>query len=342
MQQIYDTITSIEGEMDAGMRRVGETVRSVEQAMKLEVRGAVDGVGDKVDIEVDRIRAEAAKLRAEVEGLVETGRGEQEALLNDAIALSNERISLLKQSLGAEIADSRKLAQAMVDDIGTRMSESDAETREGIKKLLASRCDHIEATVINEATARAEEDQAISTHVKTIVLAMRHEIGEEVSALRAELMGEIDKHGGEIGVRMENDKKEAEMERESTAAWIRSSLEDAARALDDEREKRIEDESRLLKSFDEDVAEMNDRLCGEITQLREVVARQASTIDELQQLCLQQNAQLQQRVLDAEAAMRAKVDDEKRERMVEDKRIVDAMNEYTRALQDTLRTLNGS
>ena len=60
MQQIYDTITSIEGEMDAGMRRVGETVRSVEQAMKLEVRAAVDGVGDKVNIEVDRIRAEAA------------------------------------------------------------------------------------------------------------------------------------------------------------------------------------------------------------------------------------------------------------------------------------------
>ena len=39
----------------------------------------------------------------------ESGRGEQNALLNDAIALSNERISLLKQSLGAKIADSRKL-----------------------------------------------------------------------------------------------------------------------------------------------------------------------------------------------------------------------------------------
>ena len=342
MQQLFDVIGNLEGELDGGMRRVNETVRSVEQTMKLEVKHAIDGVWERVDIELGRVRAEFAKLRGDVDGLLSAARREQDAQLNDAIALSNERISLLKQALSSELAESREGAHAMVDALGARMTESDIETREGIKKIFDSKCEHIEATILSEATARAEEDQAITTHVKTIVLAMRHEMGEEISALRAELTDCVRDANGELAAAVERGRAEAERDREAMAERLEAAVRGASAALQEEHEKRVEDETRLLKSFDEDIMDLNEKLERELKELKSVLAGQGAAMEEMRRAQEETRELLQRRVAEAEGALRGRIDEEKRERMVEDKRIVDAVNEYTRALQDALRTINGS
>merc|ERR1719487_1710350 len=101
----------------------------------------------------------------------------QEKILNDAVALCNERVSLLMETFRNEMGENQEEVKVLIGDISNRMTESDISTRDGIMKLLSSRLEHIEATILSEATQRSEEDKAITTHISKIIISMRKEIG---------------------------------------------------------------------------------------------------------------------------------------------------------------------
>lgn len=308
--------------------------------MKVEVRKACTEVSEKLEREMVRLQDEKMAMKSDVEALVAGGGRHQEKILNEAVAMCNERVSLLMENFRKEIVDHQEQVEALIEDISSRMTESDISTRNDIMKLLSSRLEYIDAQLLNEATERSEEDKAVTAHISSILLSMRQELAGELTVARDEIDENLDSLKKDLAMTIDSHKKEAAVEFETAETWMKSTLDEFKNHIDSEKENRINDEARLLRTLDEDISSVSDRVVNEAAQREDQLSRLANSIDGYQEEQKKQFQAIDQRITDMENGLRQRIDEERRERLHEDRKIISAMNEYTKALQDALRSIS--
>jgi len=339
-QQIFNHISTVESELDAGMKRMKDIVKKAENDLQLEIKRMNNSVNDKVDNEVQKLKAALTESEHSFDSKITSAIQFQERQLHESVKLSNERVALLQATVTKAIEESQNHVKDMVDDLNNRMTENDVSTRDHIVKLLSSRCDSIEATILTEETKRIEEDKNITATIDIIVNRLKEEFENDLNMMKQESGQNLKDVEQDLLLVMEKDKSEMEIKNHTVQEWIKGALEEVVKELSDEKNIRLQDEAKILKSVGDDLLLVNKRVSDESQSREEQMNRISSLMEDYLKEQQIHQQELLKRVVELECSMKQKVDEEKRERINEDKKMISAMNEYTKALQESLRTIN--
>jgi predicted RND superfamily exporter protein len=119
-------------------------------------------------------------------------------------------------------------------------------------------------------------------------------------------------------------------------------VEECQSGIDDERVARLEREALTLKRVGEDVLRISEKVDDERSAREEHVGAVRSDLDAVKAKDTAEADAFESLVLSDLAAIKNALNEEKRERVGEDERIVGALNAYARVTQESLKLVNRS
>eukprot|EP00803_Ostreobium_quekettii_P011117 evm.model.scf_3155.2 EVM.evm.TU.scf_3155.2 scf_3155:8496-11961(-) len=140
--------------------------------------------------------------------------------------------------------------------------------------------------------------------------------------------------------REEKEERQTEISRlEQDAA---SKADDLAANVDDERVARLEREAHTLKRVGEDMFRVQEKIADEAALRESEIGKLRNELQEVAGSRNNSESKFQAVVLEEVTQLKEKLKIETEARIQEDEEIVNAINDYTRALQDGLRIVSQS
>eukprot|EP00877_Chromochloris_zofingiensis_P007535 jgi/Chrzof1/3034/Cz12g09040.t1 len=207
-----------------------------------------------------------------------------------------------------------------------------------------------------EVKRRSEADKQIQTHFESEIKLLQDKLNTQYvelsTAFKTSLEG-LARTVQDLHAILKEEREQRRQDIEHLAASLVNKVNECVGALDEERVARVDMETKTVRQVGQDLLRLQDKVEtekaarmlthqsfayvsyreGDLNQLRseihEVLGNRNVTDEKFQAV-----------VLDELAGLKASLAQEREERVAEDDEIVQAVNDYTRALQDGLRIVN--
>lgn len=201
----------------------------------------------------------------------------------------------------------------------------------------------LERSLEAEIQRRTESDKQLQSHfsaeLKSLQDKFTSQIGEMQQAFKSSLEG-VSRTLQDLHIIMKEEREQRRASVEGLAHTFIGKINECVTTVDEERVARINMEDNVLKQVGHDIYTLQDRLEKEkVTRESEVAALRADLQQEFGSRG-EHDEKFQASVLDEIAELKKELQVEREERVAEDDEIVQAVNDYTRALQDGLRLVN--
>ena len=238
------------------------------------------------------------------------------------LARLNERFASFYSDLEQEKTHRRALESDRARAIEERLDVLEREVRQATERGRAERAR--EYTKLESAlgdidaklSARAQSvEERLSTSVSALTAAVES-VHEALTAERTQRASEVELMGGTLGKRME----------------------EHASALDDERLSRLEREAELINRLGNEMTEIRAKVDAERNTRESAVGKLATVIEEVRHQSAAGEGDFHAVVLEELSALKAGLQKERAERAEEDELIVQAVGEYSKTIQNGLRS----
>lgn len=250
----------------------------------------------------------------------------------------------------ADDAPSRRLA-----DVSAKFSQfySDLESEKarrseaelGRRNQLFEQVQRIEQDVEAEARRRRESERALCEKLAADMAQSEARVDarlREVSSELARSMDALRETVAELREGLREERKQRREDVERLAEHVAERVEECQSGIDDERVARLEREALTLKRVGEDVLRISEKVDDEGAARERAAGALRSDLDALRSKESKEADAFQTLVLSDLAAIKTALNEEKRERVDEDERIVGALNAYARVTQESLKLVNRS
>eukprot|EP00898_Chlorokybus_atmophyticus_P004769 jgi/Chlat1/5293/Chrsp35S05195 len=216
--------------------------------------------------------------------------------------------------------------------------------------LEAEKAARREAEAARRAALAEAADSALRAAVDTEIKAVQERLAAQARDTATGLRAAVDSVGRQCGevsaaLREEREQRRADMEHlaqsiVSKLKGVVAQVEETHAAVEDERVARLEREAVVLKRVGEDVLRVQEKVDAERVAREAAVAKVASEVGESLAARARADEAFRAETAAELTTLKALVASEREERVSEDDQIVQALNDYTRALQDGLRLVN--
>ncbi|GMH41961.1 hypothetical protein BSKO_09880 [Bryopsis sp. KO-2023] len=201
----------------------------------------------------------------------------------------------------------------------------------------------LERSIEAEVRRRAESDKKLQGHFEGEVRRLQDRVCLQINEWQESFKTNIEGLGREIQdmQRMLKDEREERIaEADQVAQKVIGKVEECAAGIDDERVARLEREAHTLKRVGEDIFRVQEKIDEEASIRESDISKMRGEMQEVMGVRNSSESKFQSVVLEEINQIKAKVQAETEARVAEDEEIVNAINDYTRALQDGLRIVS--
>lgn len=236
---------------------------------------------------------------------------------------------------------SQKFSQFYSDLEHEKQRRSEVEL--GRRNALFEQVQKLELDVHSEHRRRREREAEFKNKMEHDLRLSEKRIEKQLTDLSTDLTSSMDvlkKSIATLTQGLREERTQRRMDVEKLAELVVEKLGECQSGIDDERVQRLEREAVTLKRVGEDVLRISSKVDETQSLTEDMHAKMQSDIDSLQQKENETESSFQGMVLSEIATIKRALNEEKSERVCEDERIVLAVNEYTKAMQDGLRLVN--
>ena len=236
---------------------------------------------------------------------------------------------------------SQKFSQFYSDLEHEKQRRSEVEL--GRRNALFEQVQKLELDVHSEHRRRREREAEFKNKMEHDLRLSEKRIEKQLTDLSTDLTSSMDvlkKSIATLTQGLREERTQRRMDVEKLAELVVEKLGECQSGIDDERVQRLEREAVKLKRVGEDVLRISSKVDETQSLTEDMHAKMQSDIDSLQQKENETESSFQGMVLSEIATIKRTLNEEKSERVCEDERIVLAVNEYTKAMQDGLRLVN--
>lgn len=201
----------------------------------------------------------------------------------------------------------------------------------------------LEKSLEAEIKRRAESDKQLQAHFENEVRTLQERTSLQLTDIQQAFKGSLEGLSRTVQDLHSIIKEEREQRRsdiEHLATSLVSKVNECVTALEEERIQRMDAHGIALKRFGEDIFRVQEKIDGEKTIREAELAQLRSEIHDALGNRNISDEKFQAVVMEEIANLRSALSMERDERVAEDDEIVQAINDYTRALQDGLRIVN--
>ncbi|KAG1659271.1 hypothetical protein FOA52_008200 [Chlamydomonas sp. UWO 241] len=250
------------------------------------------------------------------------------SLMTQAATSKLEHVSERFASLWTDI-EAEKQARRLAENSKARnFTESLARVEKGLE---------------TEVQRRADSDKQLQTYVEDELAALSERCASQNTEMRAVLEQGIDALSArvqELHTALREEREQRKRNVEHLATSMMGKVNECVAVLDDERSNRTQEQATVLARFGEDIVAVQARLDkeratrdAELSSLRSEVHNVLGSHNEA-------DAQFKATSLEEMGALKAALHLEREERIAEDDEIVQAINDYTKALQEGLKLVS--
>mmetsp|Transcript_27178 Transcript_27178/g.69192 ORF Transcript_27178/g.69192 Transcript_27178/m.69192 type:complete len:278 (-) Transcript_27178:593-1426(-) len=210
-------------------------------------------------------------------------------------------------------------------------------------QLFQESVQRMEKSLEAEVKRRAESDKQLQSHFEGELRALQERMAAQTVEMQSALKSAVESLSSRVQdlhalIREEREQRRNDIEHLATS--LVGKVNECVSALDEERTARVHEQSIGLKRFGEDLMTLQQRLDAEKlsrdaevgglrTEIHDVLGNRSASDDQFKNATLDELAQLK-------SALAL----EREERIAEDDEIVQAINDYTKALQEGLKLVN--
>jgi len=212
-------------------------------------------------------------------------------------------------------------------------------------QMLTDSIAKLEKSLEAEIKRRAESDKQIQVHFESEVKGLQERTALQLADLQAAFKTSVDglsRTMQDLHTIIKEEREQRRSDIEHLAGSLVNKVNECVAALDEERISRMDAESKILKQIATDVFRVQEKIDTEKGTREAELATLRSEIHEVLGNRNLSDEKFQTLVLDEINNLKSAVQMEREERISEDDEIVQAVNDYTRALQDGLRIVNNS
>lgn len=201
----------------------------------------------------------------------------------------------------------------------------------------------LEKSLEAEVKRRAESDKQLQVHFEGEIRTLQERSAVQLSEMQVALKGAVESLSNRVQdlhslIREEREQRRSDIEHLATS--LVGKVNECVQALDEERNSRVQEQAISLKRFGEDLITISQRVDqekmmreGELSSLRSEVHEALGNRNVTDE-------QFKNAALDEISNLKASLQLEREERVAEDDEIVQAINDYTKALQEGLKLVN--
>lgn len=238
---------------------------------------------------------------------------------------------------------------SMADDFNNFYGDLDEETtiRKQAEEARVVRMERelgkIETVLATETKRRIEASKALQTMFEAKVIALQREFKSELRAAYEPLQSQIDALVGrveQLELTMENERRDREKEIQKANKEVLDKFAVHQKQFEVEKVTRLQREAQTLKRIGDEVFRMQQKITAERT------AREASIVLMKDDFMAAHKARekadevFKSEMLRKMAVVEKDLEIETKNREASEEQLVNALNDYTRALQDGLRIVN--
>mmetsp|Transcript_6999 Transcript_6999/g.11898 ORF Transcript_6999/g.11898 Transcript_6999/m.11898 type:complete len:262 (-) Transcript_6999:715-1500(-) len=201
----------------------------------------------------------------------------------------------------------------------------------------------LEKSLEAEVKRRAESDKQLQSHFEGELRVLQERSAGQAVEMQSALKGAIDSLSNRIQdlhslVREEREQRRNDIEHLATS--LVAKVNECVGALDEERNLRQTEQTGSIKRFGEDLITLQQRIDAEKMGREAELNTLRGEIHDVLGNRNVMDEQFKNAALDDVASLKAALALEREERIAEDDEIVQAVNDYTRALQEGLKIVN--
>lgn len=203
----------------------------------------------------------------------------------------------------------------------------------------------IEKSLEAEVKRRADSDKQLQTHFEGEVKALQERQLQQFTDMQLALKSAVESLNQRVTdlhglVRDERDSRRSDIEHLATS--LVGKVNECVGALDDERNSRVQEQTMSMKRVGEDLVLVSQRLEAEKAAREAELGALRSEVHDALGNRNSADDHFKGAVLDEVAGLKAALALEREERIAEDDEIVQAVNDYTKALQEGLKLIGSS
>lgn len=207
-------------------------------------------------------------------------------------------------------------------------------------QLLQEHVAKLEKGLEAEVKRRSESDKQLQAHFESELKTLQDRVVIQFSEVQGALKSGLEGLSRTVQdlhaiIKEERDQRRADIEH--LASQLVNKVNECVGALDEERAVRMDLEAKLVKQVGQDMYRVQEKIEAEKTMREQELAQLRTEIHEVLGNRNVADEKFQAVVLDEISNLKAAIQLEREERVAEDDEIVQAVNDYTRALQDGLR-----
>mmetsp|Transcript_13822 Transcript_13822/g.24301 ORF Transcript_13822/g.24301 Transcript_13822/m.24301 type:complete len:265 (-) Transcript_13822:549-1343(-) len=207
-------------------------------------------------------------------------------------------------------------------------------------QLFQESMSRIEKSLEAEVKRRAESDKQLQSHFESELKALHDRQLQQFTDLQLALKSAVDSMNQRITdlhalVRDERESRRSDIEHLATS--LVSKVNECVSALDEERNARLQEQTLSMKRVGEDLMIVQQKIEVEKSARESDVNQLRTEVHDVLGNRNLNDEQFKGAVLDEISNLKSNLQLEREERMAEDDEIVQAINDYTKALQDGLK-----
>jgi len=272
------------------------------------------------------------------------------ALTKDMDTKSVARSNTTKHTSGTSRSISGKL-NAMADNFNTFYGDLEEETslRKQAEETRAVRIERelekIEQVLATETKRRIEAGKALQNMFEAKVQAMQKEFNAELRACFEPLQAQIDALVSRVElleVTMENERRDREKEIQKANKEVLDKFAVHQKQFEVEKVTRLQREAQTLKRVGDEVFRIQQKITSERTAREAAITLMKDDFMTAQKAREKADEIFKSEMLRKMASVEKDLEVETKNREASEEQLVNALNDYTRALQDGLRIVNRS
>jgi len=272
------------------------------------------------------------------------------ALTKDMDTKSVARSNTTKHTSGTSRSISGKL-NAMADNFNTFYGDLEEETslRKQAEETRAVRIERelekIEQVLATETKRRIEAGKALQNMFEAKVQAMQKEFKAELRACFEPLQAQIDALVSRVElleVTMENERRDREKEIQKANKEVLDKFAVHQKQFEVEKVTRLQREAQTLKRVGDEVFRIQQKITSERTAREAAITLMKDDFMTAQKAREKADEIFKSEMLRKMASVEKDLEVETKNREASEEQLVNALNDYTRALQDGLRIVNRS
>ena len=328
---LFDQVQRLEVDVLAETRRRREHEVAFRDAMVSDLRATETRLESKFDALSTELRQAMDILQKQFHEIREGLREER----------TQRRIDV--EQLGELVVERVEAVEASIDDERVARLERETVVLKRVGEDVWKISEKVEVDVLAETRRRREHEVAFRDAMVSDLRATETRLESKFDALSTELRQAMDilqKQFHEIREGLREERTQRRIDVEQLGELVVERVEAVEASIDDERVARLERETVVLKRVGEDVWKISEKVDEESAHREKGLEMIQSDIARLQDKESTASDSFQNAVLSEIQNVKRALNEEQQERIGEDARIIDAVNDYTRVMQEGLRLVN--